>query len=266
MNKPKLSYKIFKKSGLLYFLSFFLFFAIVFGSCKVPQNAYYFKTLKRDTTINVAGKGMELKIQKNDLLMVNISSLNREEDIVYNAPSASLGGTSSMGYLVDGGGNIQLHKLGLVHVEGMTRAALKEKIQKDISPYLKDPVVTVRYLNHKITVLGEVAKPQVIPMPEEHLSLLEVLGASGDVSLFARRDNILIIRETGNGKEFKRINLEDHSIFSSQWYWLQPDDVVYVEPNDVKLNQEKNAKRQQNISIALSAASVAIIILFKFIK
>ena len=266
MNKPKLPYKIFKKSGLLYFLSFFLFFAIVFSSCKVPQNAYYFKTLKRDTTINVAGKGMELKIQKNDLLMVNISSLNKDEDIVYNAPSASLGGTSSMGYLVDGGGNIQLHKLGLVHVEGMTRTTLKEKIQKDISPYLKDPVVTVRYLNHKITVLGEVVKPQVIPMPEEHLSLLEVLGASGDVSILARRDNILIIRETGNGKEFKRINLEDHSIFSSQWYWLQPDDVVYVEPNDVKLHQEKNAKRQQNISIALSAASVAIIILFKFIK
>ena len=217
MNKPKLPYKIFKKSGLLYFLSFFLFFAIVFGSCKVPQNAYYFKTLKRDTTINVAGKGMELKIQKNDLLMVNISSLNREEDIVYNAPSASLGGTSSMGYLVDGGGNIQLHKLGLVHVEGMTRTTLKEKIQKDISPYLKDPVVTVRYLNHKITVLGEVVKPQVIQMPEEHLSLLEVLGASGDVSILARRDNILIIRETGNGKEFKRINLEDHCDEKMEW-------------------------------------------------
>ena len=103
-------------------------------------------------------------------------------------------------------------------------------------------------------------------MPEELLSLLEVLGASGDVSPFARRDNILIIRETGNGKQFKRINLEDHSIFSSPWYWLQPDDVVYVEPNDVKMTQEKATTRQQNVSLALSVLSIVTIVLFKFIK
>ena len=272
MIKPILPGNFFKKDGILYSGILIVLLTAALSSCKVPQNAYYFKTLKKDTTINSSvNRVMELKIQKNDLLGINISSLNKEEDLTYNAPAVSTGAgsagsASGSGYLVDADGNIQYHKLGILHVEGMTRTALKNKLQKDLNPYLKDPVVTVRYLNHKLTVLGEVVKPQVIQMPEEHLSLLEVLGASGDVSQFARRDNILIIRETGNGKQFKRINLEDHSIFSSPWYWLQPDDVVYVEPNDVKMKQEKAATRQQNISLALSVLSIVTIVLFKFIK
>ena len=248
---------------------------IVFlGSCKTTKNttAAYFKSLKNDTTINnTSTRGGDLQIRKNDLLAVNISSLNKEEDMIYNAPAigTSMGSTSgsgNTGYLVDGEGNIQLHKLGLLHVEGMTRAGLKNKIQTDISPYLKDPVVTVRYMNHKITVLGEVTKPQVLPMPEEQLTLLDVLGSSGDVTQFARRDNILIIRENAAGKEFKRINLEDHSVFSSKWYWLEPNDVVYIEPNDKKIQEEDRARRQQNLAIGLSALSLVFIILTRYIK
>jgi polysaccharide export outer membrane protein len=193
--------------------------------------------------------------------------------VTYNA--AAGGGTSptgagssgsSGGYLVDAQGNIQLHKLGLIHAEGMTRAELKNKIQKDIEPYLKDPVVTVRYLNHRVSVLGEVSRPGVIQMPEERLSVLEVLSTSGDVTPFARRNNILVIRETANGKELKRLNLEDHSIFTSEWYYLQPDDVVYVEPNEKKLNEEKRNKTQQTVGLILSGVSLAVIILDRIIK
>ena len=179
---------------------------------------------------------------------------------------STAGAVTANGYLVDGNGNIQLHKLGVIHVEGITRRELKDKIQTGLQPYLKDVVVTVRYLNHKITVLGEVTKPQVIQMPEEHLSILEVLGASGDVTPSAKRDNILIIRETATGKQTKRINLEDQSVFNSEWYWLQPDDVVYVGPNDKKIQEENRIKKQQTLSIALSALSVAVIVLFRFIK
>lgn len=274
MNKPILPSTIFiqKNAGPLIAGIVILFLAILFSSCKTPQNAYYFKDINKDMTISNPATGeAELKIAKNDLLMINVSSLNQAEDMVYNAPSVlvgsgNAGSTSSTGYKVDAEGNIQFHRLGVLHVEGLTRAALKNKIQKDLAAYLKDMVVTVRYLNHSLTVLGEVVKPQVIPMPEEKISLLEVLGASGDVTQFAKRDNILVIRETGNGKQFKRINLEDQSIFSSEWYWLQPGDVVYVGPNDKKINEEQRAKRQQTISIALSALSVAIIVLDRIIK
>jgi polysaccharide export outer membrane protein len=124
----------------------------------------------------------------------------------------------------------------------------------------------VRYLNHRVSVLGEVNRPGVIQMPEERLSVLEVLSTSGDVTAFARRNNILIIRETANGKELKRLNFEDHSIFTSDWYYLQPDDVVYVEPNEKKLNDEKRNKTQQTVGLILSGVSLAVIILDRIIK
>jgi len=221
----------------------------------------------KDTSISSVEKVQaDAKIRKTDLLSIVVSSLNREEDMIYNAPALSgLGNTganvSNNGFQVDANGDIRFHKLGLIHVEGMTRAAVKDKIQTDLSPYLKDVVVTVRFLNHRVTVLGEVVKPQVIQMPEEQMSLFEVLGSSGDVSQFGRRDNILIIRETENGKQLKRINLEDHSIFNSEWYYLKPDDVVYVEPNDKKVKEENRSKRQQTMSLILSGASLAAILL-----
>ena len=211
-------------------------------------------------------------IRKNDQLSITISSLNPEEDKVYNAAALSLvsgaagAGSGTSGYFVDAGGNIQLHRLGTVHAEGMTRRELKNKIEADIKPYLKDPVVTVRYLNHRVTVMGEVGKPQVVVMPEEQLSLLEVLGESGDITPTGKRDNVLIIRETETGKQFKRINLEDQSVFTSEWYYLKPDDVVYVEPNDKKIKDEKRARTQQTVSLAISGISLAIIILDRILR
>jgi polysaccharide biosynthesis/export protein len=261
--------KSFLNSAILIIIS-----GIMISACKTPANAYYFKTVPRDTSIQSSiNRVAESKIKKNDLLAINFSSLNPAEDITYNAAagvaasaSASTGSASGGGYLVDAQGNIQLHKLGLVHAEGMTRAELKNKIQKDIEPYLKDPIVTVRYLNHRVSVMGEVSRPGVVQMPEERLSVLEVLSTSGDVTQFARRNNILIIRETPEGKELKRINLEDHSIFNSEWYFLKPDDVVYVEPNEKKLTEEKRNKTQQTIGLILSGVSIAVIILDRIIK
>ena len=248
------------------------FASILFSSCSSTKNSYYFKTLPRDTTlINTVNPVPETRIKKTDLLSINISSLNPAEDAVFNAAAGS-GGTSVLsagtpgGYTVDVAGNIQVHRLGIIHAEGMTRRELKNKLETDISPYLKDPVVTIRFLNHRVTLLGEVSTPQVITMPEEQLSLLEVLGSSGDITQLAKRDNILIIREKENSKQFKRINLEDHSIFTSEWYYLQPGDVVYIEPSDKRIKDEKRARQQQTISFALSGISLAIIILDRILR
>lgn len=272
MNKLKPGNKYCLKSGHIFTSILICLSCIFFFSCKTPQNAFYFKTVPRDTSISSSiNRITETKIRKNDLLAINISSLNPAEDITYNAAtgassvSNAVAGSGS-GYLVDAQGNIQLHKLGIIHAEGMTRAELKNKLQKDIEPYLKDPIVTVRYLNHRVSVMGEVSRPGVIQMPEERLSVLEVLSASGDVTAFARRNNILIIRETAAGKELKRISLEDHSLFTSEWYYLQPDDVVYVEPNEKKLNEEKRNKTQQTVGLILSGISLAVIILDRIIR
>ncbi len=271
MNKLKRGNGYRMKTGLFYTAALVILSGIILTSCKTPKNAFYFKTVPRDTSINSAvNRVAESRISKNDLLAINISSLNPQEDITYNAAAAgatAAGGLgNSGGYHVDAQGNIQLHKLGLIYAEGMTRAELKNKIQKDIEPYLKDPLVTVRYLNHRVSILGEVGKPGVIQMPEERLSVLEVLSSSGDVTPFARRNNILIIRETADGKQLKRINLEDHSIFTSEWYYMQPGDVVYVEPNEKKLNEEKRNKTQQTVGLILSGISLAVIVLDRIIK
>lgn len=257
---------------LRFFLGSLLFIGF-FSSCKVTElpNSSYFKNVQKDTLYRSAvNKYTESKIRKTDQLSITIASSSREEDMVYNAPAGlvSTAGTGSggSGYTVDASGSIQLHKLGTIRAEGMTRRELKDKIQKDLEPYLKDPVVSVKYLNHKVTLIGEVAQPKIVPMPEEQLSILEVLAAGGDVNEIARRDNILIIRETENGKQTKHINLEDESIFSSPWYYLQPDDVVYISPNDAKLTEAKRLRRQQNISLAISAVSLGVIILNSLIR
>jgi polysaccharide biosynthesis/export protein len=247
---------------------------LLLASCGPTKNSYYFKTLPRDTSINTSvSRLQESVIRKNDQLSITVSSLNPEEDKVFNAAGISLAGGIAAatggggnGYLVDMDGNIQLHRLGKIAAAGLTRRQLKDKITTDIKPYLKDPVVTVTYTNHRVTVLGEVGKASVIPMPEENMSLLEVLGSSGDLNQLARKDNVLIIRETETGKQFKRLNLEDQSIFNSEWYYLKPDDVVYVEPSDKKLKDEKRARAQQTISFALSGASLLIIILDRVLK
>jgi polysaccharide export outer membrane protein len=272
MNKPLTANYKSPYKNLIYVLMVALAATAGFSSCTTTKNSYYFKTIPRDTTINSADKRTEAKIRKADLLSILISSLNRDEDLTYNAAAISGSGTGATGaatnggYLVDANGNIQVHRLGQIHAEGMTRRELKEKVQKDITPYLKDPIVTVRFLNRHVTILGEVVKPTVVPMPEERLTLLEVLGSSGDISATGKRDNILIIRETDNGKQFKRVNLEDHSIFTSDWYYMQPDDVVYVEPNNKKIDEEKRSRRQQTISMVLSGVSVAIIILDRIFR
>lgn len=264
-------YNYFKKIGFSLLTGGFAL--LIFSSCSTPKNAYYFRNLPRDTSIiTTINRMSESLIRINDQLAITISSLNPEEDKVYNAAALSLvngaagAGSGTSGYFVDANGNIQLHRLGSIHAAGMTRRELKNKIETDIKPYLKDPVITVRYLNHRVTVMGEVNKPQVIQMPEEQLSVLEVLGASGDITVTGKKDNILIIRETATGKQFKRLNLEDHSVFTSDWYYLKPDDVVYVEPNDKIVKDEKRQRTQQTVALAMSGLSLAIIILNSLLK
>lgn len=256
----------------MYFFAGSLLFIGFFSSCKVTElpNSSYFKNLQKDSLYrSTVNKYTESKIRKADQLSIIIASSSREEDMIYNAPSGAVsaaGTASGGGYTVDANGSIQLHKLGVIKAEGMTRRELKDKIQKDLELFLKDPVVTIKYLNHKVTLLGEVKQPTIVPMPEEQLSILEVLAAGGDVSELARRDNILIIRETENGKETKHINLEDQSIFTSPWYYLQPDDVVYISPNDARLTEAKRLRKQQNISLAISAVSLGVIIINSLIR
>ena len=203
-------------------------------SCTSTKNSFYFQNLQKDTTLrNLITKDFESKIQKNDLLGITVSSLS-PDNAFYNSPQNGVG--TLAGYLVDGNGDIQFVKLGRLHAEGMTKKELKAKLEKDLVPYLKEAVVSVGFLNRHVTLIGGL-NPQVLPMPADNMTILDALASSGDIGEKGRIDNVLVIRDTAeNAKEFKRLNLTDNSIFYSPYFYLQPNDIVYVEPKKVKTN------------------------------
>lgn len=257
----------FKIAGLLFLATF------VFTSCKVIRPSYYFKTMQKDTAIMVNAADQELKITKTDILFITISSLSRAEDEVFNDPmiinNASVGtGTGLIsGYQVSPDGSIFLHKLGKVPVEGITRKELKARLEAALTPYLKEPIVTINFSNHFVTVMGEVKIPQVLKMPGEKLALLDALALSGSVNPNSKVTNVLVIRDSSGTKNFKRINLEDKSVIASQWYYLQPNDVVMVDPDEEKYVYETQRSRNlQTLTITLSALSFTIIIIDRLLR
>ncbi|HUS00538.1 MAG TPA: polysaccharide biosynthesis/export family protein [Chitinophagaceae bacterium] len=265
-----------KESSFLHFCIIITILSGIFlASCTPPKNVVYFKNMQRDTILNsLVDNNFELKIHKNDLLNINITATNPADMMLFNAPqgAAASSGTSGnsgssngvSGYLVDNKGNIIIYKVGIVHVEGLTRNELENKLRNDVAPYVKDPVVTVRFINNHVTMLGEVAKPQIIAMPTEQLTILEAIGQSGDLTLTGRRDNILVIRETEYGKEFKRLNLTDNSIFASPYFYLKPNDVVYVEPTKSRI--QNAGDRSLIIGYVLSGLSIVISLLLNLLR
>ena len=250
-----------------------LLIIIIISSCSTTRNSAYFQTLLKDTTLqSVISNTTESKIQKKDEISVTISSLNKELDDQFNAAALTFSGNAvnqqARGYVVNEQGNILLHILGTVRAEGLTRRELQEKLQEALLPYMKEPIVVVQYLNHKVTVMGEIANPSVLNMPNERLSLIDVIIASGDVKENANRSDIVIIRDTADTEKIiKHINLEDHSIFTSPWYYVRPNDIVYVTPNRKKTDsEEKKRNFQATLSLLASGISLLVILINTLIK
>ncbi len=251
---------------------FFGMLVLSFASCKVTKPSAYFTNLKKDTTLaGFITDEFELKIRNGDRLSINVSSLGVAEDALFNNAGASAatatGVTTGGGFLVQQDGTVLLHRLGAVKVAGITRKELSSTLQEKLLVYMKEPIVQVNFLNHKVTILGEVKNPQVLAMPQEQLSVIDALVLSGDVTANAKRNNITIIREEGAGKKVKHINLEDNSIFSSPWYYLKPNDILLVSADTEKFVKEENkSKIQTTLSLVVSGISLLIIILDRVFK
>lgn len=165
---------------------------------------------------------------------MTVTSLSPENTLLYNAPQNSIG--EKTGYLVDETGKIPFIKLGDLQVAGMTKKELKAKLEKDLTPYLGQNVVSIAIVNRHVTLMGAVS-PQVLPLTSESMTILDALAATGDIGFKGKTDNILVIRENGTDKDFKRINLTDKSVFYSPYFYLQPNDIVYVEPVKDRTNR-----------------------------
>ncbi len=246
----------------------------LFTSCVSTKNAVYFNDV-RDTVLLPSDSSFDPRIQKNDILQINVSSLNPEDVIIYNvsnmtsasgAGGANAGAGAMLGgFLVDEQGYIQYPILGAVKVTGLTKKALTVYLHDQLieRKLLVDPVVSIRFLNYRVTILGEVNKPTVVNVTNEKISVLEALGMAGDITVFGKRNNVLLIREIDGQRIIRRIDLNDKRILNSPYYFLQPNDILYVEPNKSKVATADRSR--QILPIILSSLSLLVIILDRLV-
>jgi len=234
--------------------------AIVFlSSCAGTKKVTYFNGVK-DGVITSNTPVPESMIQKNDILTITVSSLNPEASAIFNSGAgSSTTSAAPAGYLVNSEGNIQFPILGNIKAEGLSKNQLKDNLSKALiqKELLLDPIVTIRFANFRVTVLGEVNSPTVVTIPNEKISLLEALGLAGDLTIYAKRSNVLIIREEKDQKVIERIDLNSAELFTSPYYYLRSGDIVYVEPNKTKISSTSRA--MQWLPIVMSGLSLALI-------
>lgn len=254
--------------GLLFVLSGVI--TLLVTSCSAPRNITYFKDVPdtiRQKEIQLATYATPL-IQADDILQITIQTLDPTATAMLNQSGASLpvaGNTAATpgaavnGYLVDKDGYVVLPLIGKIMVVGKTTDSVREEIKTVAANYYKDPVVNVRFANFKITVLGEVNKPSTYVMPNEKVTLLDALGAAGDLTIYGKRENILLIRDNNGKKEFVRLNLNESNVFSSPYFFLHQGDVVYVEPNKSKVSST-DLSQVKRISIMASVLSLLIVV------
>ena len=233
---------------------------LFFVSCTTTKNISYFQS-QQDTTFTPSTGIIEAPFQKNDILNITISSLSKTASADFNSNDLNF-----KGYLINSDGNIVLPTLGSLAAAGLTKKQLKENITKAIlaTKLLLEPIVEIRHLNFEVTVLGEVANPSVINVPSEQISLVKALGLAGDLTIYGKRDNILLIREEGGKRTTRHININALDFLNSPYYYLKPNDVIYVEPNKAKI--ATTSRSQQIIPVVLSNISILVLVLDRVIQ
>jgi len=240
-------------------LSTFLFVTVMllaFSSCVNTKKVTYFNNI-RESSITSAPRVAAI-IHKNDLIGISVTSLSAEASTMFNPVSIS-SADQQAGYLVNESGNIQFPVLGSVRAVGFTLEQLGDSIKKALiqQKLLVSPIVTTRFLNFRVTILGEVKNPTVLNVPSQRISILEAIGLAGDLTNYGKRDNILIIHDEPTKKTFARVDLTNKKIFSSPEYYLRSNDVVYVEQNKNKLRSLSNGR--QLVPLLLSIVSILVV-------
>ncbi|MEO9892792.1 polysaccharide biosynthesis/export family protein [Aurantibacter sp.] len=245
--------------------------SMAISSCGNTKGATYFYETP-DTQFVTSTEDLEPIIQENDLLSITVSSINPEAAEMFNDSNISQAQTANAvgnvanisGYLVDQDGFIRFPVLGKIKASGKTKKALREEITSilDDRKLLLDPIVDIRYLNYKVSVLGEVKNPTVLTVPSEKISIFEALGLAGDITIYGVKENVVILREEGGVKKLARVDLTTDDIFSSPYYYLKSNDVVYVAANKTRISSSSQANLW--VPVILSAISLGIVAIVNF--
>ena len=243
----------------------------VLGSCASTKDIAYFQNKLVDQPEKI-DKHAGIVIQPKDQLSIVVSSRNPELVAMFNLPVVSYQAGSEvmatstynqrlMGYVVDNDGCIDFPVLGKLEVDGMTRWELAEMIKDKLlnEKLLTDAVVTVEFMNFKISVMGEVQSPGTYTIQGDKVTVLQALSLARDLTIFGKRDNVAVIREKDGERTIYQINLTDVDMFKSPAYYLQQNDIVYVEPNEIKARQSTiDDKGLRLTSILVSSGSLLV--------
>lgn len=241
--------------------------ALTAVSCNTYRKINYLQDIVPDKAERIAiNKG--ILIQPKDMISIVVSSRNPELALIFNLPVISYqagsevvsgqGSQRLLGYVVDNDGYIDFPVLGLMKAAGLTRWELANEIKSMIieGNYINDPVVTVEFMNFKISVMGEVTSPGTYNIEGDKITLLQALSLAKDLTIFGRRDNVSVIREQGDERIIYQVDLRSASIFESPAYYLQQNDIVYVEPNKVRAGQSTiNENNIKSVSLWVSVGS-----------
>jgi len=244
---------------------------LALSSCSVPKNVTYFQNLETPGTpvSPQAASTFEAKIKPKDLLAITVVASNLEATQIYNliVPQISTNITTNsytqpalQPYLVEQDGTIDFPTLGTLQVAGLTRTELKKLILDKIrSAFNKEiPIITINILNFSINVLGEVANPGRLTVTNERFTILDAIAQAGDLTLYGKRDNIKVLREHADGsKEYLTVNLNDQNIIYSPAYYLEQNDIVYVEPNNVR-KRSSSIGAAETLSISVISTLISI--------
>jgi polysaccharide biosynthesis/export protein len=235
----------------LFSIFLFSFFSLTFFSCrtqkKVIENYNYLQAVN-DSNMNKQLNMAEAVIQKNDLLSIRVYSASTKPDVsdaLYNLPATTDPATN--GFLVDGDGNIEYPRVGVIHAEGLTKLQLAAIIKAKLTGPLQDPSVIIRFLNYKVTVMGEVGNGGVFNIPNERVTILEAIGLAGGITIDGKKTTVKVVREANGKRETGIVNLTEKNLFESPYYNLQQNDVVLVETSIRRIKQTEQQNTIQKV-------------------
>ncbi|MDR3129455.1 MAG: polysaccharide biosynthesis/export family protein [Tannerellaceae bacterium] len=259
---------------------------VLIVGCRTPKHIPYFQGMDRMTPDGwqAVDRQYGILIGPDDRLAITVSAWDQDAVAPFNPSGYSPASTystlsdrqsnqsvsgaaiqevssSMITYQVDARGYIQFPVVGAVHVAGLTRQQVADKLQLEISRYIEEPLVHIQIVNFKVNVMGEVVYPGVITFLNERISILDALAMAGDLTINGNRQRVLVIREVDGHKEHTYLDLSDVSVFSSPFFYLKQNDVIYVEPNSAKIQDSYYSQtRQYNISLfssIISAVNIA---------
>lgn len=237
-----------------------LIFVMSISSCASKKEILYFQDV--DLTIKDTISSFEPKIQKGDLVLINISATNAKAAIPFNLYDVPPGDQVSasgkpLAYLVDNEGNVNIPVLGEINIEGLSTIELKRMLINKLENYITDPVINIRLENFRVSVLGEVNIPGAYEVPNERMSIIEAISLAGDLTIYGERESILLIRTENETKQYVTLDITNKDILESPYYYLKQNDIIYVKPNKTRVNASAVGG---NTSIIISSISLLLTI------